>query len=219
MAAGAFSAPGRTMVRRWERFRDPWDREYAKRGRLWRGSAKVDPLPSFAPPPRQVLEVGCGDGKFLAGLAAAGYAPFGLDRSRHALKLVPAGPLRIRGDARRLPVRDRSFPIVVARYVLSALREAGRREASQELRRAVRADGLILVEDFSTEDFRFGSGRKVEERTFERNQGIETHYFEEGELESLMAGAGVVHREIVRSKLRVGAEFLPRVAWRFMFRP
>src|SRR5688572_13784667 len=111
------------MVRRWDRWRNPWDREYAMRGRLWRGTASIEPLPSPNAPPGQVLEVGCGDGKFLHALTAAGDSWVGADFSPRALALArKAGPgALVVADARALPLGDESFPTVIARYLLGAL--------------------------------------------------------------------------------------------------
>lgn len=105
------------MVERWERWRNPWDREYAKRGRLWRGEASLGPLPRIAPPPRRLVEVGAGDGKFLGAAVRAGYDCVAVDFSPHALKLAArAGRAqRILGDARRLPLQEGRAPLVVAR--------------------------------------------------------------------------------------------------------
>ncbi|HLE48088.1 MAG TPA: class I SAM-dependent methyltransferase [Candidatus Thermoplasmatota archaeon] len=209
------------MVRRWNQWKNPWDREYAKRGRLWRGTASIEPLPSVATPPGPLLEIGCGDGKFLRAVAAAGYDTLGVDSSRYALRFAADG-MRARclqGDARALPFRDGAFPIVVARYMIGALLDKPRRQAAQELARVTRRRGVLLVEDFGVEDFRFGNGREVEASTFERNEGILTHYFAEGEHAGLFGAAvEIVETAILRKVQRVGAKQEPRVARRSVFR-
>lgn len=205
------------MVRRWDRWKNPWDREYAKRGRLWRGAASIDPLPEYVSPPALVLDVGCGDGKFAAALTGAGYDWVGLDFSRHALRLLPQGSRGVLGDARRLPFRDASFPAVVARYTLGALSEKGRAMAGKELARVCAPNGTILVEEFSVDDFRYGKGSQVEAGTFERNQGLWTHYFTEAEIRNLVPSREAVRVDVMRRRLRILGRSHERVSLRAVF--
>lgn len=209
------------MVRRWDQWRDPWDREYAKRGRLWRGRADPAPIPELLPSPARVLEVGCGDGKFLAELERLGHGWVGLDSSPRALRLVrerlPGAPT-VQGDARRLPFNEGRFDAVVARYLLGALLAPGRAEAAGELVRVLRPGGFIVVEEFSMEDFRRGKGDEVEAGTFERNAGITTHYFDAKELRSLFPGLEPLREEELRHELRVEGARVPRVAIRVALR-
>lgn len=178
--------PG-ALTKRWNRWRNPWDREYAMRGQLWRGGEEASWLGTHLPPGSRLAELGCGDGKFLAALQAAGHRPVGLDFSRRALRLTSqrvACPL-VLGDVRNLGLRPASLDAVVARFVLGALDEADRVVAAQELAGSVRPSGCALLEEFSRADFRYGQGREVEPHTFERNRGISTHYFVAEELAGL----------------------------------
>lgn len=208
------------MVRRWHRFRNPWDREYAMRGRLWRGVTPADFLGGRLPAGARILELGCGDGKFLAGLQAAGYRPVGLDFAPHALALARRAGARelARADVRALPVRDASVTALAARYVLGALRASDRTRALQEMERVLAPGGLAVVEEFSTRDFRSGRGRPVEPGTFERNRGILTHYFEEHELPAACEGLVLEEVEAVVSTQRVGATRARRHRWRWWLR-
>lgn len=205
------------MVRRWDRWKNPWDREYAKRGRLWRGQASIEPLPALVAPPSKVLDVGCGDGKFATALGTAGYDWSGLDFSRHALKLLPDKGRGVLGDARRLPFRDHSFPVVIARYTIGALAMKDRERAAAELARVRTSNGLVFVEEFSIEDFRFGKGEPVEHGTFERNQGLWTHYFTKAELKMLLPGLAPVRFDVLRHGLRILGRTQERVSFRVVF--
>jgi SAM-dependent methyltransferase len=206
------------MVRRWDRWRNPWDREYAMRGRLWRGVASIEPLPGLIAPPGPVLEVGCGDGKFLQALTKGGYDWVGADFSPRALALARAagtGALAV-ADARALPFRDGKFPMVVARYLLGALTGTAVQRACDELLRVLDHGGFLMLEEFSTEDFRFGTGTLIEPRTFERNKGITSRYFERGELGALTRLEGVERER--RHPIRIEGKQVPRVAWQFVGR-
>jgi ubiquinone/menaquinone biosynthesis C-methylase UbiE len=209
------------VPKRWHQFRNPWDREYAMRGSLWRGVSDAEFLRPWIPPGRRVVELGCGDGKFLAGLRAAGYRVLGVDFSRHALKharkRMPA-ELAL-ADVRALPFRERTVDAVCARYVLGSLYEDGRRRAAREIERVMTPQGAVLLEEFSTQDFRAGTGSEVEERTYERNQGILTHYFEAGEAAALFPGLRVAAAEELTSTQRTGEARAPRHRLRWILVP
>lgn len=207
------------MVKRWDRFQDPWDREYAMRGRLWRGTARADAFLTATPSGGWVLELGCGDGKFLRALDEAGRAGLGLDRSRHALLLtrnVSGAPL-VQADVRRLPFADGCVPVVAARFVLGALTEPDRARAAQEAWRVLSPGGVLYLEEFGDEDFRAGQGEEVELGTFERNRGILTHYWPRDELESMFP-VDPVSVDERRWTQRAGAERRSRQAWRALWR-
>lgn len=210
------------MVRRWDQWRNPWDREYAKRGRLWRGRADASPLPRLQAPPARLLEVGCGDGKYLAEVDRLGYDWTGVDFSARALRLAREADLTrgalVQADARRLPLPDGAFEVVVARYLLAALLAPGRAEAARELVRVLGPGGILVVEEFSQDDFRHGTGREVEAATFERNAGITTHYFEPLELRRLLDGLETVEDAVLRHTLRIEGKRVPRVALRLALR-
>jgi hypothetical protein len=93
---------------------------------------------------------------------------------------------------------------------------AGLDQACQELLRVLRPKGYVLLEEFSTADFRFGTGTQVAPNTFTRNQGITTRYFEQGELGALTGLEGVERER--RHELRVEGKKVPRVAWQFVGR-
>jgi hypothetical protein len=65
---------------------------------------------------------------------------------------------------------------------------SARRRASCEVQRLLRPGGLFFFREFSPDDFRFGSGTNTEERTFERGNGITTHYFTREEVVGMFPG-------------------------------
>jgi ubiquinone/menaquinone biosynthesis C-methylase UbiE len=58
---------------------------------------------------------------------------------------------------------------------------------AEEAARVLQPGGLLLVQEFSVEDMRHGTGRAVEDATFLRGAGIITHYFTEPEIEALFS--------------------------------
>ncbi|MCA2219135.1 class I SAM-dependent methyltransferase [Jidongwangia harbinensis] len=95
------------------------------------------------PPGRRWLDVGCGTGALTAAVVA-GAAParvVGVDPSRGFLR--DAAGLRAAGDARALPVRDRSFDAVVSGLALNFVPEPP--VAVAELARAAAPGGVVAA--------------------------------------------------------------------------
>lgn len=92
-----------------------------------------------------LLEVGCGDGRLTAGMAARVPRLLGIDPSREALRQAAAAAGRAqlcRASGERLPFADRSFETIV--FSLS-LHHQNSRRALQEAARALAPSGRILV--------------------------------------------------------------------------
>lgn len=190
------------------------------RGSLWRGAEDATFLHAWRKPPGIALDLGCGDGKFLAGLAAAGYQTVGLDFSHRALVLAQGRVTAklAQGDLRDLPFKTGSIDVVGARFALGALLGGQREEAGNEIERVVAPGGIALVEEFGYDDFRFGNGQEVEQDTFERNRGITTHYFDADEAPELLPSLKVVHRQELRGAQRTDEGERVRHRWRWILR-
>jgi len=194
-----------------------WDLEYQCKGRLWGGTPQGIPtLPAGA----RVLEVGCGDGKTLAALAARGVQVTAFDLSRSAVRLSRA-QLRqglcadlLVADGRALPFQDSSFDAVILYHVAGHLRSDDRILLAAGCTAVLRSGGHLFFRGFSSEDLRAGKGVGVEENTFLRGNGIITHYFCEEEVASLFMGMVLnsitTHRWVmlVRGESLVRAEVL-----------
>ena len=86
----------------------------------------------------RVLDLGCGDGRFLAPGA------IGLDLDREKLRAArERSPLVVQADAHALPFRDATFDTVMANRMLN---DAGRiDDVLEEIARVLRADGTLVV--------------------------------------------------------------------------
>lgn len=164
--------------------RESWDRLYEKEGRPWKG-ASDEQLPLHG----RVLELGIGNGKNLSSFPAD-VEVIGLDFSRSAL--LSCGSRRVvhmvQADVIALPFREGSVANVSASHILGHLKASARTKAAAEIERVLRKGGTLYVSVFGEEDMRCGSGREVEERTFERGNGISCHYFQEDEIPALFPG-------------------------------
>jgi ubiquinone/menaquinone biosynthesis C-methylase UbiE len=183
-----------------------WDKDYRSRGRLWGGGVKDLPeLPASC----SVLEMGCGNGKTLAGLAGRARRVIGLDFSAQALRLCrPCGPKvdLILADAQCLPFPSESFDAVFAFHVTGHLLLAGRHALAREGARVLKSGGRLFFREFGAEDMRAKKGQEVEQGTFRRKEGIITHYFTEPEAAVLFGDLEPIcvctHRWRVRVKGR-----------------
>ncbi len=169
----------------------PWNADYLRRGRLWGGAGYTMPeLPADS----RVLELGCGTGKTFCAMQTQGNDVIGIDFSKHAARLTQGSEsAHTRGqvliaDARDLPFTANAFDAVIAFHVIGHMKIQDRERSVREAWRVLRYGGCLFFREFSTEDFRAGTGRPVEPDTFERNAGILTHYFSEPETTGLFSG-------------------------------
>ena len=151
-----------------ERGNDPaspaeWDRAYARQGRLWGGvPLPIPPLPVQS----RILELGCGNGKTVAALSQKTENLIALDFSPQACRLARR-QLAGRGmadiltaDARAIPLTAGSVDAVIAYHVAGHLLHRDRLLLFRESARVLKRGGLFLFCDFSTEDFRCGTGEE-----------------------------------------------------------
>ncbi len=161
--------------------RQSWDLLYERDDRPWKGSCdEVIPMNGL------VLELGIGNGKNLTAFPAD-TSFIGLDFSRPALLACASRhdiPL-LQADITALPFPDQVFPNVAASHILGHLDSASLLKASREIERVLKVGGTLYVSVFGEEDMRFGRGEEVEDRTFQRGNGVMTRYFLENEVPEL----------------------------------
>lgn len=169
-----------------------WERDYRRRGRLWRGiPSDLPDLPDGA----RVLELGCGNGKTLSAMLPRPWHVVAMDVSPGAVELCVALLAReasrtaahvelLVADACSLPFGDRAFDAVLAFHVVGHGPLPERRQMAAEIGRVLAPGGRAFFRGFGTGDMRRGKGEEVENGTFIRN-GILTHYFTEEEVAAL----------------------------------
>ena len=111
-----------------------WEKDYRMRGSLWRGPFLGFDFSALIPKNSHALELGCGDGKTLSMLCAAGFKVTGIDISPSAVSLakkkVGKKAKLIVGDACALPFSANSFDAVVAVHVFDHLTAQERKKAA-----------------------------------------------------------------------------------------
>ncbi len=191
------------------RARDAWQRLYSKHGLQYGGSGDIGPLAHVLRSDMLALDAGCGDGKTTEALARR-CAVVGCDFSREALL-----SLRSQRDSERkvnlvecnivnLPFVSEKFDAISCVHTLSHVLGPERKRAAEELVRALRSDGHLLVEGFGMSDLRYGEGEEVEHSTFLRGNGILTHYFDEGEIPGLFSSLELVSEVSTRRRVSFG---------------
>jgi SAM-dependent methyltransferase len=178
-----------------------WDARYAAQA-PYHGPAPAPSFSSSLPGDARVLDLGCGAGKSLAALRAAGPAwhLVGLDASRPGLRRAPREVL-VQGDASRLPLRPACVDAVRIDFLLGHLDPASRGAAAVEVERVLRPGGWLEVHEFARGDLRDGAGTPGREAHTWTRDGVPTHYFEPGELAALFPrcpGAAEVRERAVR---------------------
>ena len=200
---------------------DAWDADYRTKGDLFGGAPRS--IPEF-PLGTTVLELGCGNGKTLSALTRQHLSVVAVDFSPRAARLArekvypePVPEIAV-ADALHTPFRDGVFDVITACHVLGHSTGSGRRAIIRELMRLLRPGGLIWFCDFSTRDFRCGSGQETEPGTFVRGNGIATHYFSEDEVRDLFMGLEPVFLRTDEWALRVRGTDHPRSEITALFR-
>ncbi len=191
-----------------------WEDQYRKSKQVWCGTpARLPALPKNA----WVLELGCGNGKTLAAICTHSSTVVALDISLSALHTCAkrddcAGAQLIGADIRNLPIKNATFDVILAHHVLGHLNEEERQRTADAIVRILRQEDILSVQEFSVDDFRYGSGKEIEKCTFLRGNGISTHYFMEGELSGLFSELTPVQNNEMQWTMRVrGKDYLRSV--------
>ncbi len=174
-----------------QRAANPWDRFYRLHKSPWRGERPIEEiLPLLGAGP--VLELGCGNGKLLKPLVAAGVDVIGLDISWHILSRLPANIPRVMADAAQLPFLNDTFSTVLDIHCTGHLGAAGRREAAAECFRVLRPGGHLVAERLTPNDLRAGQGKAFDGEPGMRivEDGRATHFTTAQGLAQEYAAAG-----------------------------
>ena len=115
---------------------EPW--AWERRRALLLGEAR---------PGERVLDLGCGAGRFVAALRAAGCDPVGVEVASAALEraraVAPGADLRLLAEDGSIPLEHRSVDLVWCSEVLEHVADGA--HLLQEARRVLRPDGRLLL--------------------------------------------------------------------------
>ena len=92
---------------------------------------------------QQVLDVGCGVGRFLQQLSIS--SAYGLDWNIENLRLISPDQARIRGNALTLPFSDSSFEGVHCSHLIEHFAPSDAYRLMHELGRVTKINGILIV--------------------------------------------------------------------------
>jgi ubiquinone/menaquinone biosynthesis C-methylase UbiE len=177
-------------------------------------SLELDPVfLLLIPRNTRILDLGCGFGKSVFELYRQGYRDLhgldfnatGVDAANHTarqLKLDPA-PVFTQGDARRIPMPDKTVGAVLTQAFWTTLPEPDRRVVMKEINRVLEPGGKLYIADFDQawenpvyrRRYELGIAKGYDRGTFEvldDSDNVEylAHHFTRGELSTLLKQGG-----------------------------
>jgi len=186
----------------------PW--ELAWRSGRWPGVSR--PLPAIVDfasymqgnGMKRILDLGAGSGRHTIFLAELGFQLVALDVSDTALEILKArmdekklgNVTLVKHDMQHLPFQDGYFDGLVCTNVMHHGLSREVKHSFKEATRVVRYGGAALFVVVSDKDFRFGTGRKLEAKTYVFTKGVEKgivhHFFSAREFREALGGLRIV---------------------------
>ena len=103
---------------------------------------------------KNILDIGCGTGRYGKSLADKGFLVVGIDRSSDQLEQAKKIIQTVQGNATSLPFSNNSFDVCTMILMLHHLSTADRLIAFSEVNRVLRDDGVFVIKTCSTDDLR-----------------------------------------------------------------
>ena len=144
----------------------------------------------------KILDLGCGAGRHLIYVEECGFEGYGADISRTGLNITK-NRLRqrkldcnlIRCHMNFLPYDKCSFDAVICINTLYHQKLEGMKRTIFEIYRILKSEGFLLTNFLTKRTYSYGKGKKVEENTFIRDEGVESgvlhHFIDKKEVEQL----------------------------------
>ncbi|MDV0445058.1 hypothetical protein MmiAt1_06130 [Methanimicrococcus sp. At1] len=216
---------------------EAWDTEYTHL--KWGGLSELLWIQNQLEDGSFLLDAGSGEGRYLRDFCFK-YSCIGIDISKNALlrsiesartaaeKKVNQNfsmPDHIISNVSALPFADSVFDGVLCLGVLQHLISEDREKTAAEFYRILKNGGRVFFEAFGEEDMRcLGThavleNNKTEPRTFERQNGILYHYFEESEVKDLFEKAGfkTIEFKSLKKEKKYNGEIYTRHHYRAVF--
>lgn len=121
----------------------------------------------------KILDIGCGGGRHVKLFAEQGFATYGTDLSGEGIRQTQIMLAKhnltaelMQCDMTKLPYDDNFFDAAISFGVFYYSDSKGMKKSITELHRVLRDGGKAFINIRSTDDYRFGKGRKIEKNTF-----------------------------------------------------
>ncbi len=158
---------------------------------------------------RKVLIPGSGYGRNAEAFARAGFDVTGIEISDTALALASNSSFAIRyhhGSVLDMPFDDSIYDGIYCFNVLHLFLQDDRTAFLQRCREQLKVGGVLFFAVFSDLEPSYGTGRMVEENTFESKPGREVHYYSTDDLVSEFCGLEVQKTGMIEDPEEHGKE-------------
>ena len=125
---------------------------------------------------KRILDIGCGGGRHVKLFAESKFKTYGIDISKsgiqHTIKLLKKNDLKANvkySDMHNLPFKENYFDGIISFGVFYYSDSKGMKMCIKEMYRVLKYGGKCFVNLRSTNDYRYGKGRKLETNTFVMN--------------------------------------------------
>ena len=162
----------------------------------------LDELPVAA----EILDLGCGTGRFLSFLANRGNRLTGIDisagmleKARERIETELATPVRLlHSESERLPFDDESYDAVCSILVINLIEEY--QKTFDEVARILKPDGIFIFNVPNLSSIYFPAGTYVnirgKTRTANKRGYRYSHWFSRAEIQKALAASGFVMEEV-----------------------
>lgn len=171
------------------------------------------------------LDLGCGVGRNVIYLGKQGFDVVGVDVSKSALRKAKSwsetegisNVTVVCASMTHLPFVSRAFDALVSVSVIHHAVKKDVEKVIEEIHEVLKDNGLFLANLLSIDDYRYGSGLKIEEGTFQVLEDFEEkqfeevhHFFSQKEIQTLLAD----FKRISIVPIQGGEEGCPHKYWK-----
>ncbi len=190
-----------------------WEERFCDEGRIWGDTASRTALYAIKlfkkAGVHEVLIPGSGYGRNAEAFARAGFVVTGIEISDTALNLADQSSLKIRyhhGSVLDVPFDDSMYDGIYCFNVLHLFCKNERAVFLQRCRDQLKDGGVMFFAVFSDRERSYGTGRMVEENTFESKPGREVHYYTPDDLASEFWGMKILKNGMMEDPEEHGTE-------------
>jgi SAM-dependent methyltransferase len=190
-----------------------WEERFSDEGRIWGNTPSRTVAYAIGlfkkERVREVLVPGSGYGRNSGAFARAGFLVSGIEISATAVSLARQNSGEVRyhhGSVLDMPFDDSVYDGIYCFNVLHLFRKDNRVAFLQRCREQLKDGGVMFFVVFSDREPSYGSGRMVEENTFESKPGREVHYYSEEDLFSEFHGLDILETGMMEDPEEHGRE-------------
>jgi len=190
-----------------------WEERFCDEGRIWGDTPSRTALYAIKlfkkAGVHEVLIPGSGYGRNAEAFARAGFEVTGIEISDTALNLADQFSLKIRyhhGSVLDMPFDDSMYGGIYCFNVLHLFCKNERAAFLQRCRDQLKDGGVMFFAVFSDRERSYGTGRMVEENTFESKPGRIVHYYTMDDLASEFWGMKILKNGMMEDPEEHGTE-------------